>query len=155
MSFTKEEQQIFQMRCINNYDNDEIASITGKNISEVKSLICVLIHKMEKKMMPNYLIALNLNMTVEELDIYKENKQQHTTSDTELLNKRICELEINCEYHKHAEQQLRRRVAQLEEQFDYRIKRMEERIKLNWEHDRYTSSNKDLYLHPDNVLEGN
>lgn len=149
MSFTQEELQIFQMRGINNYDNDKISSITGKNIHEVKSLITTLIHKMEKKMMPICLIAQNLNMNVEELDLYKENHREHNTSHPELY-KRICELELNAVCNKHTEEQLRIRVAQLEEQLHYRLTCMEERIKLYCSHNTYTTNNRILHCHQDN-----
>lgn len=141
MSFTQEEQQIFQLRCINHYDNDNIASITNKNIREVKSLITDLINKMKKKMMPDWLIAQNLNMSVEEMDLYKEDTRQHTTTDQELY-KRICELELNAACNKHTEDQLRMRVAQLEEQLDYRLARIEERVKLYCQHNAYTGPHK-------------
>lgn len=141
MSFTQEEQQIFQMRCIHHQDNDTIASITNKNILEVNSLITGLINKMKKKMMPDWLIAQNLNMRVEEIDLYKEDTRQNTTIDQELY-KRICELELNAACHKHTEEQLRMRVAQLEEQLDYRLARIEERVKLYSQHNTCSGQHK-------------
>lgn len=141
MSFTQEEQQIFQLRCINHYDNETIASVTGKNIREVKSLITALIDKMKKKMMPEWLIALNLNMKEEELELYKEDVRPDMTADPELY-KRICELELNAACHKHTEEQLRLRVAQLEEQLDYRLTRIEERVKLYSQHNPCSGQHK-------------
>jgi|AntAceMinimDraft_16_1070373.scaffolds.fasta_scaffold33317_2 DNA-directed RNA polymerase specialized sigma subunit len=126
MTFTEDEHKVFQMRGINNRDNDTIAKLMKKNTNEIKTILKKIINKMKKKMMPEWLIAANLNMNVEDLKLYTDEVQPNETE----IHKRLYELERNAECHKHTEEQLRMRVAQLEEQLDYRISRIEERVKL-------------------------
>lgn len=126
MTFTEDEHKVFQMRGINNHDNDTIATLMNKNTNEIKTIIKQIINKMNKKMMPEWLIAANLNMNVEDLKLYMDEVPPNETE----IYKRLYELERNVECRKHTEEQLRMRVAHLEEQLDYRIRHIEERVKL-------------------------
>jgi len=133
MTFTKEEHTVFHMRGINKHDNKTIANLMNKNIDEVKIIIKGVIHKLKKNMMPEWLIAENLHMKIDELSLYEDtvlSTEDIAPSNDEEVAKRVYELEVIVESQKHTQELLKMRVAQLEEQLDYRIYRMEERIRL-------------------------
>jgi len=49
MTFTEDEHKVFQMRGINNRDNDTIAKLMKKNTNEIKTILKKIINKMKKK----------------------------------------------------------------------------------------------------------